>query len=184
MKRLNSNYAAFRLSSFVCFEISLHVSCVMWIRQYAPAIVRECIRAIVSLRRNIFSFNVVWFRSHSDNWKMSWRFKASKYKNAAPKVPKPDEWVRDLCSAWFLSNHWTGHQGLSIIYDLQCWCSRWEIQILSINVLSDWFVDLSVGSNLYVIPLNETGIRKPKNYPLLHAHSDWWLLFWTLKLIG
>jgi coronin-7 len=28
---------------------------------------------------------------------MSWRFKASKYKNAAPKVPKPDEWVRDLC---------------------------------------------------------------------------------------
>ena len=28
--------------------------------------------------------------------KMSWRFKASKYKNAAPKVPKPDEWVRDL----------------------------------------------------------------------------------------
>ncbi len=27
---------------------------------------------------------------------MSWRFKASKYKNAAPKVPKPDEWVRDL----------------------------------------------------------------------------------------
>jgi coronin-7 len=28
-----------------------------------------------------------------------------------------------------------------------------------------------VGSNLYVIPLNDTG-RKPKNYPLLHAHSD------------
>lgn len=27
---------------------------------------------------------------------MSWRFKASKYKNAAPKLPKPDEWVRDL----------------------------------------------------------------------------------------
>lgn len=27
---------------------------------------------------------------------MSWRFKASKYKNAAPKVPKPDEWVREL----------------------------------------------------------------------------------------
>jgi WD40 repeat protein len=31
--------------------------------------------------------------------------------------------------------------------------------------------DLSAGSNLYVIPLNDTG-RKPKNYPLLHAHSD------------
>lgn len=27
---------------------------------------------------------------------MSWRFKASKYKNAAPKIPKPDEWLRDL----------------------------------------------------------------------------------------
>ena len=27
---------------------------------------------------------------------MSWRFKASKYKNAAPKIPKPDEWLREL----------------------------------------------------------------------------------------
>ncbi len=27
---------------------------------------------------------------------MSWRFKASKYKNAAPKVPKPDELLREL----------------------------------------------------------------------------------------
>ena len=69
----------------------------MWLRQYAPAIVQECIRAIVSLLRNIFSFNVVWFRSHSDDWKISWRFKASKYKNAAPKVPKPDECQRSSC---------------------------------------------------------------------------------------
>ena len=30
-------------------------------------------------------------------------------------------------------------------------------------------MDFSVGSNLYVVPLNDTG-RKPKNYPLLHAH--------------
>lgn len=28
-----------------------------------------------------------------------------------------------------------------------------------------------LGSNLYVIPINDTG-RKPKNYPLLHAHSE------------
>jgi hypothetical protein len=42
-------------------------------------------------------------------------------------------------------------------------------KFLSIDVLNDWFVDFSVGSNLYVIPLNDTG-RKPKNYPLLHAH--------------
>lgn len=27
---------------------------------------------------------------------MSWRFKASKFKNAAPKVPKAEELVRDL----------------------------------------------------------------------------------------
>jgi WD40 repeat protein len=46
-----------------------------------------------------------------------------------------------------------------------------KFRFFLINVLSDWFVDLSVGSNLYVIPLNDTG-RKPKNYPLLHAHSD------------
>jgi coronin-7 len=28
---------------------------------------------------------------------MSWRFKASKYKNVAPKVPKPDEFQRSSC---------------------------------------------------------------------------------------
>lgn len=28
---------------------------------------------------------------------MAWRFKASKYKNAAPIVPKPEVCVRDIC---------------------------------------------------------------------------------------
>lgn len=28
---------------------------------------------------------------------MAWRFKASKYKNAAPVVPKPEACIRDIC---------------------------------------------------------------------------------------
>jgi coronin-7 len=28
---------------------------------------------------------------------MAWRFKASKYKNAAPIVPKPEACIRDIC---------------------------------------------------------------------------------------
>lgn len=80
---------------------------------------------------------------------MSWRFKASKYKNAAPKVPKPDEWVRDLNIGSYQING----------------------QVIKASASFMAFNADVAGSNLYVIPLNDTG-RKPKNYPLLHAHSD------------
>jgi len=80
---------------------------------------------------------------------MSWRFKASKYKNAAPKIPKPDEWLRELNIGSYQVNG----------------------QIIKASASFIAFNADVAGSNLYVIPLNETG-RKPKNYPLLHAHSD------------
>lgn len=55
---------------------------------------------------------------------MAWRFKASKYKNAAPIVPKPEVCVRDICvgsyqtygnniaaSAMFMAFNWE-HAGI------------------------------------------------------------------------
>jgi len=80
---------------------------------------------------------------------MSWRFKASKYKNAAPKIPKPDEWLRELNIGSYQVNG----------------------QIIKASASFMAFNADVAGSNLYVIPLNETG-RKPKSYPLLHAHSE------------
>ena len=42
---------------------------------------------------------------------MAWRFKASKYKNAAPIVPKFEQHIRDLVS---ISNKYCSEQGTSI----------------------------------------------------------------------
>lgn len=57
---------------------------------------------------------------------MAWRFKASKYKNAAPVVPKPETYIRDICvgsyqtygnniaaSAKFMAFNWD-HAGSSL----------------------------------------------------------------------
>lgn len=57
---------------------------------------------------------------------MAWRFKASKYKNAAPIVPKPETYIRDICvgsyqtygnniaaSAKFMAFNWD-HAGSSL----------------------------------------------------------------------
>lgn len=80
---------------------------------------------------------------------MSWRFKASKYKNAAPKTPKPDEWLRDLNIGSYQVNG----------------------QVIKASAAFAAFnADVS-GSNLYVVSLNDTG-RKSKSDPLLHCHSD------------
>ncbi len=99
---------------------------------------------------------------------MSWRFKASKYKNAAPKVPKPDEWVRDLNIGSYQINGQVIKASASFMaFNADVAGQKFR----PISSLTSVTHDLSAGSNLYVIPLNDTG-RKPKNYPLLHAHSD------------
>lgn len=67
---------------------------------------------------------------------MAWRFKASKYKNAAPIVPKPEMCVRDICvgsyqtygnniaaSAAFMAFNWE-HAGL-----LHVLFSLWHILV-------------------------------------------------------
>lgn len=68
---------------------------------------------------------------------MAWRFKASKYKNAAPIVPKPEQYVRDIvvgsyqtfgnniaASAAFMAFNWD-HAGK---YQLQLWSQNSENQ--------------------------------------------------------
>jgi coronin-7 len=99
---------------------------------------------------------------------MSWRFKASKYKNAAPKVPKPDEWVRDLNIGSYQINGQVIKASASFMAFNADVAGQLFRSFQSITSVTN---NLSAGSNLYVIPLNDTG-RKPKNYPLLHAHSD------------
>ncbi|CAH0770610.1 unnamed protein product [Bemisia tabaci] len=80
---------------------------------------------------------------------MAWRFKASKYKNAAPLVPKPENCIRDI--------------------------SVGSYQTYGNNITaSAMFMAFNVdhaGSNLAILPINDCG-RKPKNMPLLYAHSD------------
>ncbi|KAL3267045.1 hypothetical protein HHI36_011187 [Cryptolaemus montrouzieri] len=80
---------------------------------------------------------------------MAWRFKASKYKNAAPIVPKPENYVRDICVGSYQT------YGNNIAASAKFMAFNWE----------------HVGSSLAVLPLNDSG-RKTKLMPLLHAHSD------------
>jgi len=100
---------------------------------------------------------------------MAWRFKASKYKNAAPIVPKPEACVRDICvgsyqtygnniaaSAAFMTFN-VDHNGLR--------------PFLSVLILCFDFCIFFAGSNLAVLPIDDCG-RKSKTMPLLHAHTD------------
>lgn len=80
---------------------------------------------------------------------MAWRFKASKYKNAAPIVPKPENYVRDICVGSYQT------YGNNIAASAKFMAFNWE----------------HAGSSLAVLPLNDSG-RKTKLMPLLHAHSD------------
>lgn len=63
---------------------------------------------------------------------MAWRFKASKYKNAAPIVPKPETCVRDICvgsyttygnniaaSGAFMAFNWDHAGKCILLYDLK-----------------------------------------------------------------
>lgn len=80
---------------------------------------------------------------------MAWRFKASKYKNAAPIVPKPESCIRDICVGSYQTF------GNNICASAAFMAFNWE----------------HVGSSMAVLPLDDCG-RKSKTMPLLHAHSD------------
>ncbi|KAJ8922826.1 hypothetical protein NQ315_007861 [Exocentrus adspersus] len=80
---------------------------------------------------------------------MAWRFKASKYKNAAPVVPKPETYVRDICVGSYQT------YGNNITASAKFMAFNWD----------------HAGSSLAVLPLDDCG-RKSKLMPLLHAHSD------------
>ncbi|CAH0591452.1 unnamed protein product [Chrysodeixis includens] len=80
---------------------------------------------------------------------MAWRFKASKYKNAAPIVPKPEACIRDICVGSYQT------YGNNICASAAFMAFNWE----------------HVGSSMAVLPLDDCG-RKSKTMPLLHAHSD------------
>ncbi|CAG9860814.1 unnamed protein product [Phyllotreta striolata] len=80
---------------------------------------------------------------------MAWRFKASKYKNAAPIVPKPETYVRDICVGSYQT------YGNNIAASAKFMAFNWD----------------HVGSCLAVLPLDDSG-RKSKSMPLLQAHTD------------
>ncbi|XP_030763580.1 coronin-7 isoform X2 [Sitophilus oryzae] len=80
---------------------------------------------------------------------MAWRFKASKYKNAAPIVPKPETYVRDITVGSYQT------YGNNIAASAKFMAFNWD----------------HAGSSLAVLPIDDCG-RKSKLMPLLHAHSD------------
>ncbi|XP_055297269.1 coronin-7 isoform X11 [Sitodiplosis mosellana] len=80
---------------------------------------------------------------------MAWRFKASKYKNAAPIVPKPEVCIRDIVVGSYQT------YGNNIAASAAFMAFNWE----------------HAGSSLAVLPLDDCG-RKSKNMPLLHGHTD------------
>ncbi|XP_077983604.1 coronin-7-like [Glandiceps talaboti] len=79
-----------------------------------------------------------------------YRFKASKYKNAAAKIPKKEGWICDISvgSPQSCGNH------------IKASCA-----LIAFNV------DNAGGGSLAVVPINDSG-RKSKSMPLLHAHSQ------------
>ncbi|XP_011503045.1 PREDICTED: coronin-7 isoform X2 [Ceratosolen solmsi marchali] len=80
---------------------------------------------------------------------MAWRFKASKYKNATPIVPKPEACIRDIC----VGSYQTYGNNIAA-----------SAAFMAFNVDHN-------GSSLAVLPLEDCG-RKSKLMPLLHAHGD------------
>ncbi|XP_055843169.1 coronin-7 isoform X2 [Episyrphus balteatus] len=80
---------------------------------------------------------------------MAWRFKASKYKNAAPIVPKPEACIRDIVVGSYQTF------GNNIAASGAFMAFNWE----------------HTGSSLAVLPIDDCG-RKSKTMPLLHGHTD------------
>ncbi|KAH8396307.1 hypothetical protein KR222_007695 [Zaprionus bogoriensis] len=80
---------------------------------------------------------------------MAWRFKASKYKNASPIVPKAEACVREICVGSYQT------YGNNIAASAAFMAFNWEHS----------------GSSVAVLPLDDCG-RKSKTMPLLHGHTD------------
>ncbi|CAO1339123.1 unnamed protein product [Diamesa serratosioi] len=80
---------------------------------------------------------------------MAWRFKASKYKNATPIVPKPEMCIRDIVVGSYQTF------GNNISASAKFMAFNWE----------------HAGSSVAILPLDDCG-RKSKTMPLLHAHTD------------
>lgn len=81
---------------------------------------------------------------------MAWRFKASKYKNAAPIVPKFENLIRDLSVGSFRSHgNFIAASGAFMAFN-------WD----------------NIGSNLAVLPLDTKGRQSKTAMPLIYAHSE------------
>ena len=81
---------------------------------------------------------------------MAWRFKASKYKNSAPVVPKFQDLIRDLSIGSYRSH------GNFIAASAAFMAFNWDVH----------------GSNLAVLPLDSKGRKNKASVPLIFAHSD------------
>ncbi|PFX34280.1 Coronin-7 [Stylophora pistillata] len=79
------------------------------------------------------------------------RFKASKYRNAAPKIPKKEECITDIRVGNLMSSYGN--------------------HIKASDTFMAFNVDVGGGGSLGVLPLEEVG-RKEQSLPLLHAHAD------------
>lgn len=81
---------------------------------------------------------------------MAWRFKASKYKNANPVTPKPENIIRDLNLGSYRS------QGNFIAASASFMAFNWDIQ----------------GANLAVLPLDAKGRQNRQKMALLRASAE------------
>lgn len=105
---------------------------------------------------------------------MAWRFKASKYKNAAPIVPKPEACIRDIS----VGSYQTYGNNIAASAAFMAFNVDHNGTFISINISyslrSDILLNIPLilsGSSLAVLPLEDCG-RKSKTMPLLHAHAD------------
>ncbi|KAL4230650.1 Coronin-7 [Mactra antiquata] len=83
---------------------------------------------------------------------MAWRFKVSKFKNAAPRYPKREEWIQDIPVGMMMQS-----------------CGN---HIAASNDYIAFNVDSGGGGNVGVLPLDTKG-RVGQSLPLLHAHGDY-----------
>ena len=81
---------------------------------------------------------------------MAWRFKASKYKNAAPITPKSENCIRDLSIGAYMSH------GNYITASAAYMAFNWDTH----------------GTNLAVLPIDAKGRQNKANMPLIHAHPE------------
>ncbi|CAL1541238.1 unnamed protein product [Lymnaea stagnalis] len=82
---------------------------------------------------------------------MAWRFKVSKYKNAAPKFPKKEELIQDIP-----------------VHDVTQSCGN---HIKASSVYIAFNIDSAGGGNLGYLPLSASG-RQGNTLPIIQAHGD------------